>query len=125
MRQYNLFQDHRSDNEDTSMKLSSSCNTEQTTEQKPFVLAPTPAQLGKAPLQRRLSMAGNYYYSICIKSNCFQMLKIYCVKSILIKCLVRTILYYVFQFYFPVITIFKSIIPYMCVFISNEPVLVQ
>jgi len=25
-------------------------------EEKPFVLAPTPAQLGKAPLQRRQSM---------------------------------------------------------------------
>lgn len=37
--------------------------TESSSEEKPFVLAPTPAQLGKAPLQRRLSMAGkNIFY---------------------------------------------------------------
>lgn len=33
-------------------------NVSETQPEKPFVLAPTPAQLGKAPLQRRLSVAG-------------------------------------------------------------------
>lgn len=39
----------------------------------PFMLAPTPAQLGRAPLQRRQSM-GTIFINLCSNSNAFTLI---------------------------------------------------